>query len=111
MARLQGVQQPPGGLTEGVADFVRLNADLAPPHWKLPASGRERPPSWDGGYQGTAYFLDWLEKVRIGSGAIGRVNDRLFRVGYTNDDDFWRGLFGLGILDLWEEYGKYLDRA
>jgi hypothetical protein len=29
-----GNETCPGGLIEGIADWVRLQADLAPPHWK-----------------------------------------------------------------------------
>ncbi|OGE55851.1 hypothetical protein PENARI_c003G04501 [Penicillium arizonense] len=116
-----GIPRPPGGLIEGIADFVRLKAGLEPPHWKKPQSKDERPEKWDMGYQHTAYFLAWLEDVRVGRGAVGMVNDRLLRVGYVGEGDeerdeavgrrigFWKGLFGTGIADLWEEYGCYLD--
>lgn len=40
-------------------DFIRLRHSLAPPHWK-----RSRPAKWDVGYEGTAFFLDYVE-VRI----------------------------------------------
>ncbi|KAE8148925.1 peptidase of plants and bacteria-domain-containing protein [Aspergillus avenaceus] len=84
------VPNPPGGLIEGIADFI--------------------------------------EDVRIGQGAIGMLNDRLLRVGYVGEqnlvleaeisggDDgitaapsFWRDLFGVGVQELWNEYGRYLD--
>ncbi|KAJ6041834.1 uncharacterized protein N7446_012900 [Penicillium canescens] len=116
-----GIPRPPGGLIEGIADFVRLKAGLEPPHWKKPQSKDERPEKWDMGYQHTAYFLAWLEDVRVGRGAVGMVNDRLLRVGYVGEGDqegdeavggrigFWKGLFGSGVADLWEEYGRYLD--
>ncbi|KAJ5771270.1 uncharacterized protein N7511_003321 [Penicillium nucicola] len=116
-----GIPRPPGGLIEGIADFVRLKAGLEPPHWKKPQSRNERAEKWDSGYQHTAYFLAWLEDVRVGKGAVGMLNDRLLRVGYVGeaDDDgeeavggrvgFWKGLFGIGVADLWEEYGCYLD--
>lgn len=113
-----GVPRPPGGLIEGVADFVRLKAGLDPPHWKRPAKASDRPGSWDQGYQHTAFFLAWLEDVRVGRGAVGMLNDRLLRVGYVGEGDgegeeggvrFWKGLFGVGVLELWEEYGRYLD--
>ncbi|KAJ5135418.1 uncharacterized protein N7515_004696 [Penicillium bovifimosum] len=111
--------RPPGGLIEGIADFVRLKAGLEPPHWKRPVSAADRPPKWDMGYQHTAYFLAWLEDVRVGRGAVGLLNDRLLRVGYLGEGErenvgeqdlpFWKGLFGVGVDDLWEEYGRYLD--
>ncbi|KAI9038814.1 BSP-domain-containing protein [Aspergillus affinis] len=114
--------RPPLGLIEGIADFVRLRAGLAPPHWKRPVSARDRPEQWDQGYHPTAYFLAWLEDVRIGTGAVGLVNDRLLRQGYCAQDkerdeggesckkDFWESLFGERIEVLWEEYGVYLDQ-
>lgn len=129
-----GIPYPPSGLIEGIADFVRLKAGLVPPHWKPPSSAKERPASWDQGYQHTAYFLAWLEDTRVGIGAVGMVNDRLLRLGYVGEESagddsnnttargekkdercsqresFWRGLFGVGVLALWEEYGEYLDR-
>ncbi|KAJ5301416.1 hypothetical protein PENANT_c023G08639 [Penicillium antarcticum] len=114
------IPRPPGGLIEGIADFVRLKSGLEPPHWKKPQSKEGRSEKWDSGYQHTAFFLAWLEDVRVGKGAVGMLNDRLLRVGYVGEDEegneavggrvgFWRGLFGTGVADLWEEYGCYLD--
>jgi len=109
------VPHPPGGLIEGIADFVRLKAGLEPPHWKRPTCADERPLKWDTGYQHTAYFLAWIEDVWVGRGAVGMLNDRLFRVGYVGEGEdksgvgFWKGLFGAEVVDLWEEYGRYLD--
>lgn len=60
-------QTCPGGLIEGIADFVRLKAGLSPSHWKRPTKKGDK---WDSGYQITAYFLEWLEK-RDGEGRLG----------------------------------------
>lgn len=38
----------PGGLIEGVADYVRLKAGLSAPHWKKSGEGK-----WDAGYERT----------------------------------------------------------
>lgn len=114
------IPHPPGGLIEGIADFVRLKAHLDPPHWKKPQSASERASKWDAGYQNTAYFLAWIEDIWVGEGAIGMLNDRLLRVGYVGEEKekekslpgeigFWRGLFGLEVDELWAEYGKFLD--
>ena len=43
----------PGGLIEGIADWVRLRAGLGAKHWKQEADGK-----WDAGYQHTGYFLE-----------------------------------------------------
>ncbi|PGH11523.1 hypothetical protein AJ80_07089 [Polytolypa hystricis UAMH7299] len=132
---------PPSGLIEGIADFIRLKAGLVPPHWKRPVNAADRAGKWDQGYQHTAFFLEWLEDVRVGTGAVGMLNDRLLRTGYVGEgngeeggsdggeeegnesgDDgnnahadkkharsYWKGLFGVGVLELWNEYGEYLD--
>jgi hypothetical protein len=121
------VPYPPGGLVEGIADFVRLKAGYRPPHWERPCSSADLPPSWDAGYQRTAFFLEWLEDVHVGCGAIGMLNDRLLRAGYLNEapdgdgpedggdardygEGFWAGLFGLSVLKLWKLYAEYLDQ-
>ncbi|KAL8653377.1 MAG: hypothetical protein Q9210_002127 [Variospora velana] len=91
----------PGGLIEGMADFVRLKAGLSPPHWK-----KERPEKWDQGYQHTGFFLDWIE-VQFGDGSIGRVNEALMNKRY-DEDAFWVSLFGKGVQELWSEYCETL---
>lgn len=62
----------PGGLVEGVADWVRLSANLGAPHWKRGAV----PDRWDQGYERTAYFLDWLEN-KFGRGTVRNINEEL----------------------------------
>ena len=87
----------PGGLIEGIADFVRLKALLSPPHWKKESGG-----DWDAGYQHTAYFLEWMDS-RFGEGSVTRVNDELRNKKYE-EHKFWQGLFGKSVNDLWSEY-------
>jgi hypothetical protein len=87
----------PGGLIEGIADWVRLNSNLSPPHWKRETSGK-----WDAGYQHTAYFLDYLEK-RYGDGTISRMNNKL-RTGKYNEKAFWAELLGRPVEQLWNDY-------
>ncbi|KAF8204427.1 plant basic secretory protein [Mycena galopus ATCC 62051] len=88
----------PGGLIEGVADFVRLHAGLAPPHWKRVPNPKDK---WDAGYQTTAYFLDWI-KERRGKGAIRALNNTM------RDKDYDEGVFvvlaGEPVRDLWRRY-------
>ncbi|GKT45580.1 uncharacterized protein ColSpa_05761 [Colletotrichum spaethianum] len=89
----------PGGLIEGIADWVRLNAHLSPPHWKRDASG-----NWDGGYQHTGYFLDYLEG-RFGAGTVRRVNEKL-RTQQYREKEFWTELLGRPVEQLWKDYGE-----
>ncbi|KAK2828969.1 hypothetical protein FQN49_007224 [Arthroderma sp. PD_2] len=101
---------PPSGLIEGIADFVRLKAGLGAAHWRRPTSVADLPKNWDSGYQNTAFFLEWIENIKIGTGAVGLINDRLLRQGYLgfNGERFWKGLFGQDILDLWVDYAEYV---
>ncbi|KAK6224691.1 plant Basic Secretory protein [Colletotrichum tabaci] len=89
----------PGGLIEGIADWVRLNAHLSPPHWKRDASG-----NWDGGYQHTGYFLDYLE-ARFGAGTVRRINEKLRNRRYK-EKEFWTELLGRPVEQLWKDYGE-----
>ncbi|ROW15146.1 hypothetical protein VPNG_02954 [Cytospora leucostoma] len=94
----------PGGLVEGIADWVRLNANLGAPHWKRGTV----PDKWDQGYERTAYFLDWLEN-KFGRGTVRNINEELRGRKY-NQSEFWVGLFGSDIDDLWKEYLRVLKK-
>ncbi|KAI9816319.1 MAG: hypothetical protein M1826_001854 [Phylliscum demangeonii] len=93
----------PSGLTEGIADWVRLNCGLAPPHWTRTAHG-----DWDAGYQHTAYFLDYLED-RFGDGTVRRLNGRLRDVEY-HEKAFWKEAVGCSVHRLWVDYAEWLER-
>jgi len=93
----------PGGLIEGIADWVRLNSDLSPPHWKKEATGK-----WDAGYQHTGYFLDYLEQ-RFGSGTIRRLNEKL-RIHRYEEKRFWTELLGRPVEQLWGDYAKAVEK-
>ncbi|KPI43371.1 uncharacterized protein AB675_7134 [Cyphellophora attinorum] len=106
----------PGGLIEGIADYVRLKAGLAPPHWTKGHSHKTRGEKWDEGYAKTAWFLEWLEEdgdeksvskgKGRGKGAVSRLNARMGEKGrvYGDGKEFWEGLFGVGVEELWAEY-------
>ena len=95
-----GQGSAPGGLTEGIADYVRLKAGLSPSHWKKEAGGE-----WDAGYQHTGYFLSWVEE-KMGLGSVRRINDTLRREKY--EDTMWESLFGKTVKALWAEYQEEL---
>ncbi|KAL8740568.1 MAG: hypothetical protein Q9190_006751 [Brigantiaea leucoxantha] len=94
----------PSGLIEGVADFVRLKAGLNPPHWV-----KERSSNWDEGYQHTAYFLDWIED-KWGKGSVQKINETMMSKRYV-EDEFWKGLFGKEVEQLWTEYTDTLPES
>ncbi|CAN0846225.1 Basic secretory protease (Fragments) [Linum grandiflorum] len=86
-------------LTEGIADFVRLKANLAPYYWVKPGEGDQ----WDEGYDVTARFLDYCEGLR--SGFVAELNKKM-RGGYS--DGFFRELTGKSVDQLWRDYkAKY----
>lgn len=94
----------PGGLIEGIADYVRLRAGLPAKHWTRDAEG-----SWDAGYQKTGYFLDYLEQ-RFGDGTVRSINASL-RVGkYDEDRVFGQCCDGYKVKDLWKDYGNHLKQ-
>ncbi|TAQ91260.1 hypothetical protein B7494_g381 [Chlorociboria aeruginascens] len=92
----------PGGLIEGIADWVRLNSKLSPPHWK-----KETGDKWDAGYQHTGYFLEYLEG-RFGKGTVRRINEKL-RITRYEEKRFWIELCGGPINQLWGDYQKVVE--
>ncbi|KAL7273508.1 hypothetical protein RUND412_003624 [Rhizina undulata] len=96
--QFNGLGTAPGGLIEGIADWVRLKAKLAPPHWRRGGS------RWDEGYQNTAYFLDYLE-ARFGRGTVPRINEYLRNNRYS--PSMWTTLFsGVGVDELYSDYRR-----
>ncbi|XXG99006.1 hypothetical protein Hte_005339 [Hypoxylon texense] len=93
----------PGGLIEGVADWVRLQCDLAPPHWR-----REAAAKWDAGYQHTAYLLQYFEE-RFGGGTVRRINEKLRHDKYE-EKAFWTELLGRPIEQLFDDYKQTLEK-
>ena len=69
-------QSVPGGLIEGIADYVRLKAGFVPSHWVKPGQGDR----WDQGYDVTALFLDYCNSLRYGF--VAELNKKL-RTGYS----------------------------
>ncbi|KAJ5266760.1 hypothetical protein N7478_009568 [Penicillium angulare] len=112
----------PRGLLEGIADYVPLMAgEPMPEYGPRPSRSSERADNWDAGYMATAYFLEWIDRVGVGSGAIGLLNAQIGKIGYHRDGedrsflcgrkqpDTWRAIYGRSVDDLWEAYGLYLD--
>ena len=97
-----GFGSAPVGLTEGVADWVRLKAGYAPPHWK-----RHSDCDWDAGYERTGYFLEWLEEEH-GKDIVRRINESLRGCKY-DAEKLWHSCCGKSVTKLWEEYKKSLD--
>lgn len=101
----------PGGLIEGVADWVRLQCQLAPPHWKRgegvgDGDGKDKG-QWDAGYQRTAFFLEYLAG-RFGADTVRKLNEKLRTTRKYEDKPFWTELLGRPVEQLWEDYRKHV---
>jgi len=90
----------PGGLTEGIADFVRLRGGFEAKHWREEPIGKK----WDQGYETTAYFLDWVDK-NIYEGFVALVNQWLGNnVKYDEGTMFDEIMPGWSWAILWDQY-------
>lgn len=67
----------PGGLIEGIADYVRLKAGYVPSHWVKPGQGNR----WDQGYDVTARFLDYCNCLK--QGFVAELNKKI-RIDYSD---------------------------
>ncbi|KAH0725792.1 hypothetical protein MTR67_003676 [Solanum verrucosum] len=85
----------PGGLIEGIADYVRLKAGLGSSHWVKPGQGNR----WDQVYDVTAQFLDYCNSLR--NGFVAELNKKM-RNGYS--DHFFVDILGKTVDQLWSDY-------
>lgn len=100
----------PGGLVEGIADYVRLKSGLGAEHWNpWPAGKRTRGEKWDAGYQTTAWFLEWVEDNIGGEGAIGRLNEAL-RKDEWDEGKVWETIIGKSVKACWRAYTEDWER-
>ncbi|TMX03410.1 hypothetical protein EJD97_016490 [Solanum chilense] len=90
-----GNGRAPGGLIEGIAEYVRLKAGYAPSHWVKPGQGDR----WDQGYDVTARFLDYCNSLK--SGFVAQLNKKM-RTGYSNQ--YFVDLMGKTVDQLWRDY-------
>ncbi|KAH9997757.1 plant basic secretory protein [Russula compacta] len=97
-----GLGTCPGGLIEGIADWVRLRSGFEPPHWRPGGS------SWDAGYQVTAYFLQWLTE-RYGEGTVPEINELMKDAAY--DELIFKTTTGRKVSKLWNLYKEHLDEG
>lgn len=87
------------GVVEGIADYVRLKAGLAPNPYVKPGEGDQ----WDEGYGVTARFLEYLEGLNIGF--VAQLNKKMKD---TFSETFFVDLLGKPVDQLWKEYkAKY----
>ncbi|OBT47685.1 hypothetical protein VE00_02245 [Pseudogymnoascus sp. WSF 3629] len=99
-----GLNTCPSGLIEGIADWVRLRANLAPPHWTRSTEG-----GWAAGYEKTGFFLEWLDQNKgDGNGGVVRGMNEWLRGNRYEEGRFWRECTGGEVGGLWEEYERFV---
>ncbi|MQL73349.1 hypothetical protein Taro_005690 [Colocasia esculenta] len=87
----------PGGLTEGIADYVMFKAGML--GWGKPGAGSR----WDEGYEVTAMFLDYCASFK--SSFVADLN-KLMKDKYS--DGHFQTLLGKPLDQLWADYkAKY----
>lgn len=116
----------PGGLVEGIADWVRLQAGLVPPHWDRGDRGDRQNMYY--GYQVTgtwqqdcmcvgaqshslcpsAFFLEWLSQRTNEVNLVPKLNLALAQYHWKDGDVLQKVLYSLhvrsSVKDLWKEY-------
>ncbi|GAA0140314.1 hypothetical protein LIER_01685 [Lithospermum erythrorhizon] len=90
-----GKRSAPGGLLEGMADFVRLKAGFAPEVWM----GNPKGSRWDQGYDVTARFLDYCDGIK--SGFVAGLNKEMKD---TYSDSYFVELLDKTVDQVWDEY-------
>ncbi|XP_010253341.1 PREDICTED: uncharacterized protein LOC104594644 [Nelumbo nucifera] len=89
----------PGGLIEGIADYVRYVAGYPAPDWAKPGQGDK----WDEGYSVTARFLEYCNS--LSDGFVAKLNAKM-KNGYS--DHLFVELLGKTVDQLWNDYkSKY----
>lgn len=97
---------PPGWLTEGIADYARhLYTPGKQPDWSLPERFRRRD-SYKDSYRTSAKFLVWLDEKH--AGAVDKIH-RKIQDGDFSIDDF-ETITGKSVELLWEECVRELNR-
>ncbi|CAI0423945.1 unnamed protein product [Linum tenue] len=106
MARVwqwNGDGQANPGLIDGIANYVRMKANLAPvgQSTKPKCGGR-----WDQGGDVTARFLDYCDSMRKGF-----VADLNMKMKYSYSDNYFQQLLGKSVNQVWRQYKKKYNRG
>ncbi|XP_060174410.1 uncharacterized protein LOC132605209 [Lycium barbarum] len=91
-----GKGHAPRGLIEGIAEYVRLKAGLAPSRDWVTFRHGDR---WDQGCDVMARFLNYCDSLKVGF--VAQLNKKM-RNGYS--DQFFDELLGKTVDQLWRDY-------
>ncbi|GAA5914538.1 hypothetical protein JCM6882_000410 [Rhodosporidiobolus microsporus] len=97
----------PGGVIEGIADWVRDRVGLGALHW------REDPSDdyiWDAGYSTTAYFFRWLSSHFDNPLLVPQLNLSMQKHTWDNGAHLKKLLKGKDVEELWRVYRRQVKR-
>ncbi|GAA5864444.1 hypothetical protein JCM1840_000499 [Sporobolomyces johnsonii] len=97
----------PGGVIEGIADWVRAEHGLGPPHWQKGPGEHDK---WDAGYQTTGFFLSWLSRHLKNPLLVPQLNLAMRSSRWNDGEHLTRLLGGQDVEALWETYKKTFRR-
>lgn len=83
-------------------DYVRLCKNLGPPHWR-----RKGGKDWDMGYEGTAYFLEWIAKSLDEKSFVQDLNRHMKKRYHPS---LFEDLTGKSVDELWKSYCGTLEK-
>ncbi|KAJ3143110.1 hypothetical protein HK100_010693 [Physocladia obscura] len=111
-----------GGFIEGLADYVRITAGLAPGHWRPESQPPASNDKWDRGYEHTAYFLRWVDRnspsnTASNTSSTGNVSNtaatfklNLLLRDLVWDDALFEIVAGAPVNQLWRGYlASFID--
>ncbi|BGP39356.1 hypothetical protein JCM10449v2_003294 [Rhodotorula kratochvilovae] len=98
----------PGGVIEGVADWLRGEAGLAPPHWREQPGDGDR---WDQGYERTGFFLSYLSRHLDNPHLVPQLNSALRNSSWEEGAHLRKLLGGEDVENLWETYRRSFEKA
>ncbi|GAA6007614.1 hypothetical protein JCM10207_006406 [Rhodosporidiobolus poonsookiae] len=97
----------PGGVIEGVADWVREQVGLGARHWR---EGPGDDDKWDAGYQTTGFFFRWLSAHFSNPLLVPHLNLALRSSHWDEGAHLKRLLHGQDVEKLWEMYKRELEK-
>ncbi|KAI8925655.1 hypothetical protein BC831DRAFT_390398, partial [Entophlyctis helioformis] len=107
----------PGGLVSGVADYARLRAGLAPPHWtrspSIPSpddddNDHDHDP-WASGFSTVAFFLDWVD-THVCRDVVPALTAALVLASGSSQwsPALWEAITGVPLAAAWTAYQQDL---
>ncbi|KAL2477308.1 Plant basic secretory protein (BSP) family protein [Forsythia ovata] len=91
-----GIGTAPGGLTEGIADYVMVKSKFYDPNsYTRPGAGNR----WDEGHGVTERFLEYCDSLR--KGFTVALNKKM---RYVYNDNYFFELLGKPLDQVWREY-------